>query len=159
MKLAWIAVSGEGEAAREASARLEHVADTYLPVSTPVAVAAGTLLELAPEIASAVSARTRKNLELALEATRRRPSVSILPPGGPEGGWNVVLRLPAVRSSEEWALEILEEASVYVHPGSFFGFGSEIVLVASLLTRREVFGEGLERLLRVVSDRIDWVDA
>jgi aspartate/methionine/tyrosine aminotransferase len=66
----------------------------------------------------------------------------------PEGGWYSPLRLPAVRSSEEWALSLLEDESVYVHPGSFFGFDVEAYLVVSILTPEDVFDEGVHRILR-----------
>jgi aspartate/methionine/tyrosine aminotransferase len=54
-----------------------------------------------------------------------------------------------VRSSEEWALSLLEDESVYVHPGSFYGFDVEAYLVVSLLTPEDVFVEGVGRILRV----------
>jgi aspartate/methionine/tyrosine aminotransferase len=63
------------------------------------------------------------------------------------GGWYGVLRVPATRPEEEWALTLLEEDGVYVHPGYFFDFESEAFLVVSLLPPEELFREGLRRLL------------
>ena len=65
-----------------------------------------------------------------------------------DGGWYAPLRLPAVRSSEEWALSLLSTESVYVHPGSFFGFDAEAFLVVSLLSPADVFLEGVQRIAR-----------
>src|SRR4029453_11033771 len=45
LKLAWIAASGPEAAVREAMARLEVIADTYLSVSTPVQLALPELFE------------------------------------------------------------------------------------------------------------------
>jgi aspartate/methionine/tyrosine aminotransferase len=73
------------------------------------------------------------------------PAVSLLLP---EGGWYAPIRLPATRSSEAWALSLLEHDSVYVHPGSFFGFESEVYLVVSLLPSEDVFDEGVRRIVR-----------
>jgi aspartate/methionine/tyrosine aminotransferase len=53
-----------------------------------------------------------------------------------------------VRSSEEWALSLLERESIYVHPGSFFGFDVEAYLVVSLLTPDDIFVEGIRRIVR-----------
>jgi aspartate/methionine/tyrosine aminotransferase len=159
MKLAWIAVSGEREAALGATRRLELIGDTYLSVGAPVAVAAPRLLELAPRIAALVSERIRENLKIATDEVARLGAVSIVPSSGPEGGWYLVLRLPSIASSEEWAIRILETASVYVHPGSLFGFQQEATLVLSLLTPPETFQDGIVRLLGVVRDRLDSPDA
>jgi hypothetical protein len=45
----------------------------------------------------------------------------------------------------------LEEDSVYVHPGHFFGFEDEAYLVTSLLTPEATFSEGVARIARRVS--------
>src|SRR5215472_5413351 len=45
MKLAWLLVSGPTEAKREALARLEVIADTYLSLNAPIQLAARSLLE------------------------------------------------------------------------------------------------------------------
>src|SRR3546814_1542448 len=39
-----------------------------------------------------------------------------------EGGWYAVLRLPATRSDDEWALGLLEERGVLVQPGWLYDF-------------------------------------
>ena len=44
-----------------------------------------------------------------------------------EGGWYAVLRIPATRSDEELALELLEKHDVYLHPGHYYDFpGTDI---------------------------------
>jgi hypothetical protein len=159
MKLSWIAVSGELEALNGATRRLELIGDTYLSVGAPAAAAAPRVLELAPRVTAVVAARIRENLATAIDEVSRVGAVSIVPPSGPEGGWYATLRLPSLSSSDEWALRILERASVYVHPGSFFGFPQEGILVLSLLCPPATLREGLARLLRVVADRLDSPDA
>jgi len=69
-----------------------------------------------------------------------------------EGGWYTVLRLPSIRRDEEWAIELACKDNVLVHPGHFFDFGQEGHLVISLLTDREVFEEGLARILNRVAN-------
>ena len=63
-----------------------------------------------------------------------------------EGGWECVVKVPRVRSEEEWVLELLEREDVLVQPGFFYDFESEAYLVLSLLTMPGVFGEGVGRL-------------
>jgi aspartate/methionine/tyrosine aminotransferase len=144
LKLAWTAVTGPPAPRREALARLEVVADTYLSVSTPVQVAAPTLLARREELQAPIRERIRGNLE-ALRAA--------LPPGcpatllEPEGGWSAVLRVPATISEEERVTRLLEERDVLVHPGYFFDFPHEAFLVLSLLPREAEFREGVARVL------------
>ena len=78
-----------------------------------------------------------------------------LPPAGwdvlvPEGGWTAVLRVPATRGDDAWALAALD-AGVLVHPGYFFDFPSGAHLVVSLLPAPAQFAQGVERLARVLA--------
>jgi aspartate/methionine/tyrosine aminotransferase len=145
MKLGWIAIAGDAKSRDEAALRLEHIADAYLSVGAPVQAAAPALVALGAGIRSAISSRTRRNLDALRMALAGAPAVSLLLP---EGGWYAPIRLPATRSSEAWALSLLEHDSVYVHPGSFFGFESEGYLVVSLLPSEDVFDEGVRRIVR-----------
>ena len=74
-------------------------------------------------------------------AANRAALAAALAPGGPvtwlpaEAGWSAILRLPALRSDEQWAIDLLARDGVLVQPGYFFdlhGLGSTLVL--SLLT-------------------------
>ena len=68
-----------------------------------------------------------------------------------EGGWECVVKVPRVRSEEEWVLELLERRDVLVQPGYFYDFEEEAYLVVSLLTSSRVFGEGVERLREMLN--------
>ena len=63
-----------------------------------------------------------------------------------EGGWSAVIQVPATRSEEAWAAELLDQDGVLVHPGFFFDFPREAFLVVSLLTEPANFSEGTSRL-------------
>jgi hypothetical protein len=129
-KLGWIRVGGAEPAKRAAIAALELIADNYLSVSTPVQAALPQLLRIGSEIRAAISERLRSNLHMLRERASASRSIEVLPV---EGGWTVVLRLPATRSDEERALHLLERG-VAVHPGYFFDFPGDGFLVLSLLT-------------------------
>ena len=84
MKLAWLAVSGPTEAKREALARLEVIADTYLSLNTPVQLAADSLLDQRHAFQQQLMARVRKNLaELDLQLARQKTCARL----EVEGGW------------------------------------------------------------------------
>jgi alanine-synthesizing transaminase len=144
-KLGWIRVSGARRA--EAIAALELIADNYLSVATPVQQALPELLRLAPRIREAIRTRTRENLDIATRAIELAPSARLLPV---EGGWSAVIRVPSIESDEELALRLIEECGVVVHPGYFFDFARDGYLVVSLLTRPDVFAEGMERIVSMI---------
>jgi len=144
MKMAWIVSSGPAELLQDAIARLEVIADTYLSQNAPVQLATPELLEQRGNIQAQIIERVRTNLEemdrqLSEQRVCRRLQV--------EGGWYAVLRVPVTRSDEELAVQLLDEQSVFVHPGHFYDFPSDGYLVLSLLTPVGEFREGLRRML------------
>jgi len=144
-KLGWIEVSGPG--AREAIAALELIADNYLSVATPVQQALPELLQIAPRIRDAIRARTLENLDVLTRAIELAPSARLLPV---EGGWSAVVRVPSIESDEELALRFIDECGVVVHPGYFFDFAADGYFVVSLLTKPDIFTEGIARIVRTI---------
>ena len=144
MKLAWIVTGGAPELAREALARLEVIADTYLSVSTPMQLALPDFLAQRDEIQRQVKERLAANLAEVDRQLAAQKSVRWLEV---EGGWYAVLRVPATRSDEDLAIDLLEQHSVIVHPGHFYDFPTEGYLVVSLITLAKVFAEGVKRIL------------
>jgi alanine-synthesizing transaminase len=144
LKLAWTAVTGPPALVRDALARLEVVADTYLSVSTPVQVAAPRLLARREELQAPIRARVRSNLGALSAAVGPGCPATVL---APEGGWSAVLRIPATLTEEERVTRLLEERDVLVHPGYFFDFPTEAYLVLSLLPAPGDFAEGIARVL------------
>ena len=67
-----------------------------------------------------------------------------------EGGWYITVRMPRIRSEEDWAIQLLAQEGVLTQPGFFYDFESEAFLIVSLLTLPEVFREGIRRLRRAV---------
>ena len=147
MKLGWMMVGGPAELRRAALARLEFIADTYLSVGTPVQLAAPALLEMRGGIQGQMRERLARNLARLRAELAAAPEVRLL---AVEGGWYATLQVPRVRSEEEWVLALLGERGVLVQPGFFYDFESEAFLVVSLLTRPDVFDEGLRRLVERV---------
>jgi alanine-synthesizing transaminase len=144
MKLAWIVVNGPPDLRRDAQARLEVIADTYLSVSAPVALATPRWLALRHEIQAQILERLRTNLHKLDALLARGLPVSRLKV---EGGWYAILRVPSTRSDEDWAVELLTQESVLVHPGHFYDFPSEGFLVLSLLPQPEIFEDALRRII------------
>jgi aspartate/methionine/tyrosine aminotransferase len=150
MKLAWLMTSGPEEQRRQALARLEVIADTYLSVSTPVQIATRQLLDERRNIQPLLLDRTRANLLELDEQLARHKTCSRLEV---EGGWYAVLRVPATQSDEDLAIEILRKMAVLVHPGHFYDFPSDGYVVLSLITPTHQFREGIKRVLDLVSEK------
>jgi alanine-synthesizing transaminase len=144
MKLAWIAVSGPPSEKKEALAKLELIADTYLSVGTPVQLALSALLGTGSSFQSQVMARVRANLrELDVQLSGQSMSSRL----AFDGGWSVVLRVPAVEPDEELAIALLTAREVSIHPGHFYDFAQPGHLVASLIVPEQEFAEGIKRVL------------
>ncbi len=145
MKLAWLIVSGPESLKTQAIARLEVIADTYLSMNAPVQLAAPVLMDQRREFQRQLMGRVWKNLseldrQLAAQKTCARMEI--------EGGWYAVLRVPATRSDEDLAIELLNARGVFVHPGHFYDFASDGHLVVSLIAAAQEFAEGMNLLLR-----------
>ena len=155
MKVAWMCVGGPEELRRNAAARLEVIADTYLSLGTPAQLAVPTLLEGCHAFQHQVRARAQNNLA---ELDRQLASAKACTRLEVEGGWTVVLRVPATRTDEDLALVLVEKKNVYVHPGHFYDFPGEGYLVTSLIVPEQDFRNGVARLLELV-DRGPWLQA
>ena len=145
MKAAWLTVSGPRE--REALARLEVIADTYLSVNAPVQLAMPVFLDQRRTFQEQLLARVRQNLTELDRQLSRQKSCSRL---AVEGGWYAVLRVLAIRADEELAFELLKSSGVSIHPGHFYDFPSEGFLVLSLITPTEIFARGVAGTLQLL---------
>ena len=147
MKVAWMVASGPKAQWKDAVARLEVIADTYLSMNGPIQWAVPTLLQQRKSIQKQLLDRVLANLgeldrQLAARKSCQRMDV--------EGGWYAVLRVPVTGSDEDLAIELLRSQSVVVHPGHFYDFPGEGHLVLSLIGPQGELAEGIRRVLEIV---------
>jgi len=147
MKLAWLAVSGPEDRVTPALGRMEIIADTYLSLNAPVQLAAPVLLEERKRVQPVLVDRLRVNLAELDRQLASHPACRRL---ATEGGWYAILRVPAVQSDEELAIDLVRKMGVIVHPGHFYDFAGEGHLVLSLITAPADFREGVARLLQCI---------
>lgn len=143
LKLAWMLVSGPPDLVDGALERLDVICDTYLSVSTPVQVAAASLIGQGRVVRDQIRGRLAQNLGAIETGLASHPEVAL---HRPAGGWSAVLRVPAVEPEEALVVRLLDDG-VVVHPGYFFDFAHEAYLVVSLLPEPDVFRDGLARIL------------
>lgn len=144
MKASWLIVNGPEKWKAQAIARLEVIADTYLSMNAPVQLALPAFMEQRTAFQEQVMARVIKNLteldrQLAAQQACSRLKI--------EGGWYAILRASGLRDEEEFAVELLREEGVYVHPGHFYDFSEPGRLVLSLITPEKDFADGVSLLL------------
>jgi alanine-synthesizing transaminase len=144
MKAAWLVASGPEPLKSQAFARLEIIADTYLSMNAPVQHAIPALVEQRHLFQTQLLARLRNNLaELDRQLAMQKPCERLVV----EAGWYAVLRVPATRSDEDLAIQLLSREDIYVHPGHFYDFPTDGFLILSLMTREEEFAKGVKLLL------------
>lgn len=148
LKLGWMIVGGRPDLRAEALAALELIADSFLSVSTPVQVALTSLLIASAPVRTAIQQRTLNNLKRLREKAAGFPACEVL---RTEGGWSVVIRVPATRAEEQLVLDLLKKERILVHPGYFFDFPREAFIIVSLLPPEQLFSGAIDRVLRFAS--------
>jgi alanine-synthesizing transaminase len=138
MKVGWIVGLGPEGVRQQAMGRLEVVADTFLSMSAPVQLALPEWLAGRAGIQGQILERVRGNLRAAADAGLEVLTV--------EAGWSAVLRLPQRSGGSEAAEELLRDADVVVHPGSFYGIAEVGRVVVSLLGTAAEFSLGVGRI-------------
>ncbi len=154
MKLAWLVANGPEKLLMTALDRLEIIADTYLSPGTPVQLALPKLLGLRHSVQRQMQARVSSNLgylDTRLDSTLAAHQWIVRLDR--EGGWYAILRVPATQPDDEFAVALLEERGVLVHPGRFFDFPQDGYLVVSLITPEPDFREGITRLVEYIGAR------
>ncbi len=146
MKCGWIFTSGPDSQVKEAMSRLDIIADTYLSVNTPVQNAMGDWLSHEKEIQGQINVRVQANWQFLSEYLDRHAQLLKV-----QGGWYATLRVPTVKSEEQWILQLLQEDHILLHPGYFFDFEREAYLILSLITKPDIFKEGVNRLMKRIA--------
>ncbi|WP_263380253.1 pyridoxal phosphate-dependent aminotransferase [Granulicella paludicola] len=140
MKCSWIVSSGPVAMLREALARLEVIADTFLSMNAPIQNALPFWLGQREDIQRQIRARMRENLgtldRLLLGTSSHRLSL--------QGGWTAILRVPRTVEGVPFVEAALAQ-DVLVQPGDFYGL-PEGRAVLSLLTPADVWLRGLQAL-------------
>ena len=148
-KVGWIEVSGPDDDVDETLRRLDVIADDYLPMSDIIARDIPAMLADAPAQTARVQARVRGNLATLHRLLDTDP-LGVADVLRAEGGWNVLLRVPAVIDENELVLRLIDRHGLSGQPGYFFDMASNGYLAISLLPEPDEF----ERNVRAVLDTV-----
>jgi alanine-synthesizing transaminase len=144
VKLGWMVVGGDHEAAAAAQSRLEILLDFYLSVATPVQHAAASLLGHRRGIQEQILTRIAANSRFLDEQIARTSNCRVLVR---EGGWYAIIEIVDAVSDSDRIVQLLEHEHTLVHPGYFYEFQKEGFVVVSLLTPVETFRTGICRVI------------
>jgi len=147
LKLAWIAVSGPRAWADETATALEFANDTFLSANSFSQFLLPQLFAHMGPWQRTLRTLLRTNREEVERWMAGEPRVAgLLPRGGIHGLWRFE-GLPAGWDDEAWAVALLREDRLGLHPGYFYDLDEPGVwLVYSLLKEPAAFREGLTRL-------------
>lgn len=148
-KVGWIRMSGPDDDVAEAQRRLDVIADDYLPMSDIIAGCIPALLDAAEAQTDRVRERVRGNLA-ALHRMLESDELGVVNVLRPEGGWNVLLRVPSVLDENELVLKLIADHRLTGQPGYFFDMTSNGYLAVSLLPEPEEFKRGIAAVLDTV---------
>jgi aspartate/methionine/tyrosine aminotransferase len=139
MKVGWLAAFGSELPRREALARLEVIADTFLSMNAPAQHALPQWLAGREAVQRQILGRIRHNLETLARAT----NLTHLPV---QAGWSAVLQVPQSVASENLAERLVHDAGLITHPASFYAMAGDHRLVVSLIVPAESFALGIQNL-------------
>jgi len=138
MKVGWIACVGPEPLRREALARLEVVADTFLSMNAPAQLGLPHWLAGRESIQRQIVSRVRENVKVLGAGL-----VELVPV---EAGWSGILRLPQRVAAPNLAEMLVNDVGIVVHPGGFYGLPHHNYVVVSLIGPAECFASGISKL-------------
>ena len=147
LKLAWIAVSGPSGWAREVGLQLELANDTFLSANSYSQFLLPDLFSTLGPWQQNVRSLLAENRNAVAKWMERETRVTgLLPQGGIHGLWRFE-GLPRFWDDETWAVALLKQEKLALHPGYFYDLEEPgCWLVYSLLKEPRSFLSGLGRI-------------
>lgn len=150
VKVAWLEVSGPEALVEEAKARLDIIADAFLPFSDILAAKLPGFLEKIPRQLEETRGRCAVNLAALQDLVGEDPT-STVTVMQPQGGWSVLLRFPAHIDQDELVEKLLNDFGIYCQPGYFFDLPFAGTISLSLLLAPDSFRENAAKVLRTIT--------
>lgn len=116
-KLGWIGVSGEDAAVRKALHGLDMISDTFLPVNEAMQVALPMIFSKGRSFLKTLQKELRQRRDFCIQHLKQMNGISFV---APEGGFYVTIKLLGAQEEEKFALDLLQQQGVLVHPGYFY---------------------------------------
>lgn len=136
-KIAWMRIEGDPARTRTFLNALDHLSDTFLPVNELTQAMISPLLKNHRGIVGGFAQIFRERMAIARE-------LSPLPTKNPAGGVYLCAELPSHVNDEQFAIRLLDNCGVLMHPGYFYGLPRHLVMTC--VAQPDQLREGLTRL-------------
>jgi len=130
MKVAWIAISGNTEWVQQSMQSLELMADSFLPINEIAQFAAPLIFKEGYTFLKNYQMTISKRRDECIELLRKSPFISL---SIPQGGFYISLKLKK-GDEDEIAVRLLEQHGILTHPGYFYDFEENGMLVISFVS-------------------------
>lgn len=144
LKLSWVAVTGETQAAGDALERLEIANDMFLNCNSFSQFLLPDLFLLGDDFRRRMIAQIDRGRRALIEKFGALPGFRLTPPTGGIHATVELVGLPEEWDDERFAVELLRSRHVYLHPGYFYGIEEGNYVVVSFLREYESFVRGLD---------------
>ncbi|MBX9722951.1 MAG: pyridoxal phosphate-dependent aminotransferase [Candidatus Obscuribacterales bacterium] len=130
LKLGWIAVSGEKALQSRSLSVLETISDTFLPVSEIAQHAVAKIFGQGGAFLADYRARVKRLRQIAVNTLS---GLDFVPP---QGGFYLTLKLND--EEEEFAMQLLREQKILVHPGHFYELAGDHLVMTFIHDEKSV---------------------
>lgn len=144
LKLGWIAVTGKKSLVDPAVDRLETTADTFLSCHIPIQKALPEIFTQGLSFVAEYVAEVGRRRKLAMEILRTSSKIRFVEP---VGGFYLMAAIETEQAEEDFVVELMKKAGVFVHPGYFFDYEKGVHVILSYLVHPERLQMGLKRLV------------
>lgn len=153
LKLGWIAATGDSSRLADLTERLETVNDVFLNCSSLVQRILPSMFEHGGDFTRSMVGSLRHRRDILVQEFQKVAGIEFTVP---RAGIHCPLRVTChdPHDDEDFAVELLRAAHVYVHPGYFYGFDQftdDVYVVTSFLQNEGSLTEGARRIGRFLS--------
>lgn len=142
LKIGWMAITGETDEIRKLKRILEMLSDAFLPVQDTAQAAMPAVFNSGAHFLQHFRRGVRLRATHTVSLLQRATLTSGFVP--PEGGFYAVIPLPSKVDDEAFALNLLRQHKVFVHPGYLYNL-SHPAIVISLINP----GKDIAKLVKV----------
>ncbi|MDR0435655.1 MAG: pyridoxal phosphate-dependent aminotransferase, partial [Propionibacteriaceae bacterium] len=147
LKLGWIRLTGPAALTSEYARSLDLIADSYLAVGSPIALALPALLDHADAAVVRIKERLAANLSAAQNIFSAASGLRVRYSAG---GWMALIDTPPLTPGTELAYSVLRQGQIFIHPGWFYDLDSPRALALSLLPEPTSFAASCHILREVI---------
>jgi len=147
MKIGWIGVTGESARVKRALKALEMISDTFLPTNEWAQAAVPGIFTEGASFLQDYRRSVHQRSKTAAELVKNCKGLSAI---SPEGGFFMTVRLGSGMEEEAFAVDLLNQEGVLIHPGFFYDMPGRHFVMTTVATPAEL-RTGFSKIRRLLS--------